>query len=79
MNAARRIECRKQSFEQQCCIQDGGRPSGAGLPGLAPNNRKRLWSRVMVVNVAEKALKKRHVGFKETNASKLLKKCRNLP
>jgi hypothetical protein len=44
-------------FEQQCCIRDGGRPSGADLPGLAPNSRKRLRLRDVVVNVAEKALK----------------------
>ena len=36
-------------------IGDGGRPSGVGLQGQAPNRHKLLGSRVLVVSVVEKA------------------------
>lgn len=40
---------------RRCFIGDGGRPSGAGLQGRAPNRHKLLGSRVLVVSVVEKA------------------------
>jgi hypothetical protein len=42
----------------------------------ALNNRKLRWSKAKVVSVTEKALKKRHVGFRKMSASEPLKKCR---
>ena len=41
--------------EVRCCARDGGRSSGAGRQGQAPNHRKLRWSRAVVVSVAEKA------------------------
>jgi retron-type reverse transcriptase len=41
--------------EVRCCARDGGRPSGAGRQGQAPNHRKLRRSRAVVVSVAEKA------------------------
>ena len=40
---------------QAMCARDEGRPLAAGLRRQAANRRKRLWSRVMVVSVTEKA------------------------
>jgi hypothetical protein len=39
----------------RCCARDGGRSSGAGRQGQAPNHRKLRRSRAVVVSVAEKA------------------------
>jgi len=41
--------------EVRCCARDGGRSSGAGRQGQAPNHRKLRRSRAVVVSVAEKA------------------------
>ena len=41
--------------EVRCCARDGGRSSGAGRQGKAPNHRKLRRSRAVVVSVAEKA------------------------
>ena len=41
--------------EVRCCARDGGRSSGAGCQGQAPNHRKLRRSRAVVVSVAEKA------------------------
>ena len=38
-----------------CLAEDGGRPSGAAIQVEAPNHRKLLWLRAMVVSVTEKA------------------------
>ena len=38
-----------------CCIRDEGRPLGAAIQVEAPNHRKLLWSKAMVVSVTEKA------------------------
>ena len=40
---------------RRCFVGDGGRPSGVGLQGQAPNRHKLLGSRALVVNVVEKA------------------------
>jgi hypothetical protein len=40
---------------QAMCVRDEGRSLAAGLRRQAANHRKRLWSRVMVVSVTEKA------------------------
>ena len=37
------------------CTRDGGRPSGFGDQELIPSYRKLLWSKAMVVSVAEKS------------------------
>ena len=37
------------------CVRDGGRSSGAGRQGQAPNHRKLRRSKAEVVSVAEKA------------------------
>ena len=39
--------------EVRCCARDGGRPSGAGRQGQAPNHRKLRRSKAVVVSVAE--------------------------
>jgi hypothetical protein len=38
-----------------CLAEDEGRPLGAVMQVEAPNHRKLLWSKAMVVSVTEKA------------------------
>ena len=61
-------------YRMWCCIGDGGRPSGAALQGEAPNHRKLLRSRAVVVSVAEKAHQMRQVWTRKANASEPLMK-----
>ncbi len=52
------------------CARDGGRPSGAALPGEAPNHRKLLRSKAGVVSVAGKGRPTAgQVRVRETNES----------
>jgi transposase len=52
------------------CARDGGRPSGAALPGEAPNHRKLRRSKAGVVSVAGKGrLTAGQVRVRETNES----------
>ena len=43
------------TVRQAMCARDEGRPLVAGLRRQAANHRKRLWSKVTVVSVTEKA------------------------
>jgi hypothetical protein len=43
------------AMEMGNCVRDEGRPLGAGRQGQAPNHRKLLRPKSVVVSVAEKA------------------------
>jgi hypothetical protein len=40
---------------EPCLTEDEGRPLGAAIQVEAPNHRKLLWTKAMVVSVTEKA------------------------
>jgi hypothetical protein len=53
-------------------------PPAISLQEQVANRRKRLWSKVMVVSVTEKASLRRQVWIKKTNASEPPLNCRKL-
>ncbi len=71
---------RLQSERWRCFTGDEGRPLEVGLQERASNRHELHWSRAIVVNVDGKGgAGLRQVGIKETNASKPLMTCRNVP
>jgi hypothetical protein len=57
--------------------RDEGGPFGFGRQGLIPSYRKLLWSKAMVVSVAEKSGRRsRQARLREASASEPLLKCR---
>ena len=60
-----------------CCRRDEGGPLGAAIQAEASNHLKLLWTKAMVVSVKEKGeARPRQVSAMETNANKVLIKCR---
>ena len=71
---------RSQSERRRCFTGDEGRSLEVGLQEQASNRHELHWSRAIVVNVDGKGgAGLRQVGIKETNASKPLMTCRNVP
>jgi len=59
------------------CTRDEGGPFGFGDQELIPSCRKLLWSKAMVVSVAEKSGRwSRQAWLREASASEPLLKCR---
>ena len=49
----------------RCCARDGGRPSGVGLRGQAPNHPVLRWLKTVVVSDREKARLTCQVGTRK--------------